>query len=67
MSHNKGGIKMCGKFFCGMISGLIVGGVTGYIAYDMFDNSDKRKIKRKAKKLLDKVEKYVGDSMHFSD
>lgn len=58
---------MCGKFFCGMVSGLIVGGLTGYIAYDMLDNSEKRKMKRKAKKLLNKVERYVGDTMPFSN
>lgn len=58
---------MCGKFICGMISGLVVGGITGYVAYDMIDSSDKRKMKKKAKKLLGKVEKYVGETMSFGD
>ncbi len=58
---------MMGKFVCGMATGLIVGSMMGVAAKCMMEKDETKKMKRKAKKLLRKVENYVSDSMPFMD
>ena len=58
---------MCGKYTCGMLTGLIVGSALGMAAKNMQEKSETAKMKKKAKKLINKVEKYVSDSMPFMD
>lgn len=58
---------MCGKYACGMLTGLVVGSVLGMAAKNMQEKSETAKMKKKAKKLINKVEKYVSDSLPFSD
>ena len=58
---------MCGKFFCGMLTGVAAGAAIAVTVKNMCDKNDTKRIKRKAKKLIDKVERYVSDSMPFSD
>ena len=43
---------MCGKFVCGMLSGLAVGAAAATLYKEMQDKNESTKIKRKAKKLL---------------
>ncbi len=57
---------MCGKFICGMITGLAVGTALGMGAKCMTDKKDINKIKKKAKRLLSQVEDYVNDAMPFT-
>lgn len=57
---------MCGKFICGMLSGLAVGAAAATVCKEMLEKNETAKIKRKAKKLLNKVERYVNDNMSFS-
>lgn len=58
---------MLGKFTCGMAAGLVVGSMIGVAAKCMMEKNETKKIKRKAKKLLHKVENYVSDTMPFMD
>lgn len=57
---------MCGKYVCGMITGLLVGTAAAVAAKNMQEKNETAKIKRKAKKLLNKVEQYVNDAMPFA-
>lgn len=57
---------MCGKFTCGMIIGLMVGAGAVIGAKYMVDKRDINKIKKKAKRLLSKVEDCVCDVNPFS-
>lgn len=57
---------MCGKFVCGMLSGLAVGAAAATFYKEIQDKNESTKIKRKAKKLLNKVEQYVNDNMSLS-
>ena len=57
---------MCGKFVCGMLSGLAVGAAAATLYKKMQDKNESTKIKRKAKKLLNKLEQYVNDNMSLS-
>lgn len=54
---------MCGKFFCGMLTGLAVGSAATLAVKCLCDKKDAAKIKRKAKKMLDRVEQYVNENM----
>jgi gas vesicle protein len=56
---------MGGKFFCGMITGVIVGSAAGMIAKCALEKKDTCKIKKKAKKLINKMERYVNDNMSY--
>ncbi len=56
---------MCGKFFCGMLTGLAVGTSATLAAKCFCDKKDAAKIKRKAKKMLDRVEQYVNENMNI--
>jgi len=58
---------MCGKFFCGMIAGIAAGTATVIAVKNMCDKNDAKRMKKKAKRLLDKVERYVSDNISFSD
>ena len=58
---------MCGKFTCGMLAGLAAGVAMGGAVKCMTDKKDVAKIKKKAKKLLSKVENYVNDTMPFTN
>ena len=57
---------MCGKFFCGMITGLAVGTALGMSAKCMTNKKDINRIKKKAKRLLSQVEDYVNDANPFA-
>ena len=58
---------MLGKYTCGMLTGLVAGTMMGFAAKCMLENGEKTKNKQKAKKLLNKVEKYVNDSMPYNN
>lgn len=58
---------MFGKYICGMTTGLVVG-IAATCAFNaMCESNEKKKLKKKAKKLVDKVEQYVSDNIPFAD
>ena len=58
---------MFGKYICGMITGLAVGSIATCAIKSMCDSNEKKRLKKKAKKLVDKVERYVSENMPFVD
>jgi len=50
-----------------MLAGLAAGVAMGVAVKSMTDKKDIIKIKKKAKKLLSKVEDYVNDAMPFTN
>ncbi|MBR5528626.1 MAG: hypothetical protein IKV97_06430 [Clostridia bacterium] len=58
---------MGGKFICGMLTGVAVGAAMGSAVKCMCDKNETRKLRKKARKLLNKVERYVSDSVPFTD
>lgn len=57
---------MCGKFTCGMLIGVAVGAGLVIGTKCMTDKRDINKIKKKAKRLLSKVEECVSDANPFA-
>lgn len=58
---------MCGKYVFGVITGLAVGSAVCMGTKCMVENSDTAKMKKKAKKLLDKFERCLSESMPFGN
>ena len=58
---------MTGKFICGVATGLVVGSVVGVSVISMMEKTERKKLTKKAKKLLRKAENYLNDSVPFMD
>lgn len=58
---------MMGKFVCGMATGIVVGSMMGAAAKTMMEKNERKKLTKKAKKLLRKAENYLSDSVPFME
>lgn len=58
---------MMGKFVCGMATGIVVGSMMGAAAKAMMEKNERKKLTKKAKKLLRKAENYLSDSVPFME
>ncbi len=56
---------MCGKFTFGIITAIVVGSAAGMATKCLIDKKDTCRVKKKAKRLINRMERYINDNMSF--